>query len=55
MVIHQAVGVADPVVSSDHFIQVEKEYGTVLIVAEYLTPRIPAGGNMIHSPRIFDS
>ena len=55
VVIHEAIGVADPVVPLNNCAEDEKEYLPILIVAEYLVPRIPARGNMINSFRIFNS
>jgi hypothetical protein len=55
VVIHEAVGVAEPVVPLDNCAQNRKEYLPILIVAEYLVPRIPAGGDVIDGSGVFDS
>jgi hypothetical protein len=55
VVLHEAVGVAKPVVPLDDYFQDGKEILTILIIAKYSVPRISTGCNMIGGSRIFDS
>jgi hypothetical protein len=52
---HQAVGVAEPVEPLDHRSQDLKELSPVLIVEEDILPSVPAGGDVVHRPFIFDA
>jgi hypothetical protein len=52
---HKAVSVAEPIVARDHLIQDGEKYTPILVVTEYLVPRIPTGGDMINGSRVFDS
>ena len=45
MVVHEAVGVAEPIVPFDNRAQDSKKMLPVLVVAEYLIPGIAAGVN----------
>ena len=55
MVVHQTVGMAEPVVLTDSRTEDGKELLSVSIIHEDFSPCIPTGGDMIDSAGIFNS
>jgi hypothetical protein len=55
VIIHEAEGMAKPIVPSDNGSEDGKENLSILIIAENLVPRVPARSDMIDGSRIFDS
>lgn len=55
MVVHQTVGMAEPVVLPDSGGEDGKELLPICIIHEDFPPCISTGGNMIDSTRVFNS
>jgi len=55
MIVHETVGMAEPVVLPDSRTEDGKELLPICIIHIDLSPRISAGGDMIDSTRVFNS
>jgi hypothetical protein len=55
MIVHQAVGMADPVISFIHVLEGIQEPYAILIAFEDHLPLVASRGDMIYSASIFDS
>jgi hypothetical protein len=48
MVVHQAIGVAEPIIADSNALEGIEECLTVMIIAKYGFPLIPPTGDMIY-------
>jgi hypothetical protein len=55
MVIHEAIGMADPIVALIDSVQSSEEVVSISVVFVNRLLFISPGGDMIHSPGIFDA
>ena len=55
MIIHQTVGVAEPVTLFDNISQYIQKGFTILIISIYIIPCITSGGNVVYCSWILDT
>jgi len=55
VVIHKAIGMAEPMVAFVDFVENEEKVLTILVILVNRLLFISPGGDMIHSARIFDA
>jgi hypothetical protein len=55
VIVHEAVGVTEPIVPFDNRTYDSKKTLPVLVVAEYIIPGIASGGYMVDCTWVFDS